>query len=72
MKKLRNLCESDFLKLFFVFYTACFLIAAPLMPDRATMFSGLVQILIQPSKLTTSYFAVGGYAATFLNMGLFC
>ena len=70
MKKIRNLSESDFLKLFFGFYTACFLIAALLMPDRATMFSGLVQILIQPSKLTTSYFAVGGYAATFLNMGL--
>ena len=40
------------------------------MPDRAAMGSGLWQILSQPSKLTCSYFAVGGYAATFLNMGL--
>lgn len=40
------------------------------MPDRATMFSGLWEILRQPSKVTTNYFAVGGYAATFLNMGL--
>ena len=70
MKKIKNLSESDFLKLFFGFFTLCFLIAAPLMPDRAAMGSGLWQILSQPSKLTCSYFAVGGYAATFLNMGL--
>ena len=70
MKKIKNLCESDFLKVFFGFYTLCFLVAAPLMPDRDTMFSGLWQILSQPCKLTTSNFAVGGYAATFLNMGL--
>ena len=70
MKKIKNLSESDFLKVFFAFYTLCFLVAAPLMPDRADMFSGFWQILSQPSKLTTSYFAVGGYAATFLNMGL--
>ena len=70
MKKIKNLCESDFLKVFFAFYTLCFLVAAPLMPDRADMLSGLWQILSQPSKLTTSYFALGGYAATFLNMGL--
>ena len=70
MKKIRNLSESDFLKLFFAFYTACFLAAAFLMPDRGQMISGLWQIISQPSKLTCSYFAVGGYAATFLNMGL--
>ena len=70
MKKIKNLSESDFLKLFFGFFTLCFLIAAPMMPDRAAMGSGLWQILSQPSKLTCSYFAVGGYAATFLNMGL--
>ena len=70
MKKIKNLCESDFLKLFFAFYTACFLIAAPLMPDRANMLTGLWQIMSQPSKASTSYFALGGYAATFLNMGL--
>ena len=42
------------------------------MPDRASMLSDLGQILSQPGKLTCSYFATGGYAATFLNMGLVC
>ena len=70
MKRIKNLSESDFLKLFFGLFSLCFLIAAPIMPDRANMFSGLWQILSQPSKLTASYFAIGGYAATFLNMGL--
>ena len=70
MKKLNNLSEHSFLKLFFGFITACFLIGAVCMPDRATMFSGLWQILSQPCKITTNYFSVGGYAATFLNMGL--
>ena len=70
MKKISSLSESDFLKVFFAFYTAAFLIAAPLMPDRAEMFSGLWRILSTPCKATTSHFAVGGYAATFLNMGL--
>jgi len=70
MKKIKNLSESSFLKLFFAFFSASFLIAAVCMPDRGSMFSGLWQILSQPSKLSTNYFAVGGYAATFLNMGL--
>ena len=70
MKKLNNLSESNFLKLLFAFLTACFLIAAVCMPDRGTMFSGLWKILTNPSKVSTNYFAVGGYAATFLNMGL--
>ena len=70
MKKLKNLPESDFLKLFFGFITACFLIAAVCMPDRNTMFSGLVNILTSTCKVTTNYFSVGGYAATFLNMSL--
>ncbi len=70
MNKIKNLSESDFLKLFFALVSLCFLIAAPFMPDRTNMVSGLWQILSQPSKLTTNYFAIGGYAATFLNMGL--
>jgi len=70
MKKIKSLSESNFLKLFFGFFTACFLIAAVCMPDRGSMFSGLWQIISQPSKVSTNYFAVGGYAATFLNMGL--
>lgn len=70
MKKINTLSESDFLKLFFGFITAAFLIAAVCMPDRGQMFTGLWQIISQPSKISTNYFAVGGYAATFLNMGL--
>lgn len=70
MKKLNNLSESDFLKLLFGFFALAFLVAAPMMPDRSNMLSGLWQIVSQPSKISTNYFAVGGYAATFLNMGL--
>ena len=70
MKKIKNLSESNFLKLLFAFVTACFLIAAVCMPDRSTMFSGLWNILSGPSKISTNYFSVGGFAATFLNMGL--
>ncbi len=70
MKKINNLSEGDFLKLFFAFFSAAFLIAAFCMPDRGSMFSGLWQIISQPSKISTSYFYLGGYAATFLNMAL--
>lgn len=70
MKKIRNLSESDFLKLFFGLLSLAFLVGAVCMPDRGNMLPGLWQIISQPSKLTTNYFAVGGYAATFLNMGL--
>jgi hypothetical protein len=70
MKKINNLSESSFLKLLFAFLTTAFFVAAVIMPDRGQMFTGLWQILTQPSKVSTNYFAVGGYAATFLNMGL--
>ena len=70
MKKIKNLTESNFLKLFFGFLTVCFLIAAVCMPDRNQMFTGLWQILSQSNKISANYFAMGGYAATFLNMGL--
>ena len=70
MNKIKNLSEGSFLKLFFGFISACFLIAAVCMPDRAEMLSGLWQILSQPGKISTNYFALGGYAATFANMGL--
>ena len=72
MKKLNQLSEGSFLKLVFSFLSACFLIGALCMSDRATMISGLWQILSQPSKISANYFAMGGYAATFLNMGLVC
>ena len=70
MKRIKNLQESDFLKLVFAFITAAFLIAAPCMSDRDQMIPGLLRILSEPCKVATSNFAVGGYAATFLNMGL--
>ena len=70
MKKIKTLSESSFLKLFFAFFSVCFLIAAVVMPDRGTMLTGLWNILSQPAKVTTNYFSLGGYAATFLNMGL--
>ena len=70
MNKIKNLSEGAFLKLLFGFFSACFLIAALFMPDSSTMLSGLWQILSQPSKISANYFAMGGFAATFLNMGL--
>ena len=70
MNRLKNLSEGSFLKLLFAFFTGAFLIAALCMPDRNTMFSGLWNILSQPSKISANYFDIGGYSATFLNMGL--
>ena len=70
MKKIKNMQETCFLKLFFAFITVSFLVAAVFMPDRAQMVSGFVKILTGTCKISTNYFALGGYAATYLNMGL--
>ena len=70
MKKIRNLSESNFLKLFFGFFTLCFLVAAFCMPDRNNLMSGWIAILTSPCKVTTNYFWLGGYAATFFNMAM--
>ena len=70
MNKIKNLSESNFLKLFFAFVSLCFLVAAVCMPDRGSMFTGLWEILKNPAKVSTNYFSVGGFAGTFLNMGL--
>ena len=72
MKKLAKLSEGQFLKVFFAFLSVCFLIAAVCMPDRENIFRGLWQIMVLPSKISANYFSMGGYAATFLNMGLVC
>ena len=72
MNKIKSLPESSFLKLFFGFITACFFVGAVCMPDRAQMLSGFIKILTSPCKVSTNYFAVGGYAATFLNVALVC
>ena len=70
MKKLNSLPEDKFLKLVFGALSMCFLVGALFMPDRADLFDGMLRILTQPCKVATNYFAVGGYAATFFNMGL--
>ena len=70
MKKLNKMPEGSFLKLFFAVFSAAFLVAALFMPDRADMFGGLWRILSGTCKISTNYFALGGYAATYLNMGL--
>ena len=70
MKKLNQWQEAKFLRLFFACLSACFLIAAFFMPDRDAMFTGLWKLLSGTCKISTNYFALGGYAATFLNMGL--
>ena len=70
MKKLKNMPESSFLKLFFLFISWCFIIAAVCMSDRAQMLTGFGKILTGTCKISTNYFELGGYAATFLNMGL--
>ncbi len=70
MKKIRNLPEDRFLKVFFAFISLCFLVAAVIMPDRGQMFTGLRDILLGTCKISTNYFALGGFSATFLNMGL--
>ena len=70
MKKIRNLPQESFLKLFFLFVSLCFILAAPIMPDRANMFSGLWKLMSGTCKISTNYFAQGGFSATFLNMGL--
>ena len=69
MKRIKNLSQESFLKLFFAFVSLCFIVAAPMMPDRANMFNGLWDIMVGPCRISTNYFALG-YAATFLNMGL--
>ena len=70
MKKIKDLNESSFLKLLFTCVGILFLVAAVCMPDRSTMLSGFGAILASPAKVSTNYFSIGGFAATFLNMGL--
>lgn len=70
MKRLSTMPETQFLKIFFSFFSLSFLIGAFFMPDRADMIPGLWRILSSPAKAPTNFFSVGGYAATFLNMSL--
>lgn len=70
MKRLQQLSERSFLTLFFFAFSSAFLIAAFFMPDRAQMLQGFWRILSQPTLSSTNNFSIGGFAATFLNMGL--
>ena len=70
MRNLKQLSETAFLRLFFFVFSSFFLAAAFFMPDRADMIPGLLRILRNPTLSSTNAFSIGGYAATFLNMGL--
>ena len=70
MKRLNTISEYAFLRLFFLFFGSCFFIGALFMPDRQDMLPGLLRIFSNPTLSGTSFFNVGGYAATFLNMGI--
>ena len=70
MKRFNHLSERDFLSLFFAAFSTSFLLAAVCMPDRADMLQGLWRIVSSPTLSSTNFFSLGGYAATFLNMGL--
>ena len=45
MKKIKELSQESFLKLFFLFVSLCFVAAAFFMPDRSDMFSDLWDII---------------------------
>jgi len=70
VKRLSTMPETAFLKRFFFFFSLSFLVAAFCMPDRANMLPGLWKIISMPTLSATSFFDYGGFAATFLNMGL--
>ena len=70
MKQIRQLSERAFLICFFFIFSSFFLAAAFFMPDRADMVPGLLRIIQNPTLSSTNAFSIGGYAATFLNMGL--
>ena len=63
MKRLNDLSENTFLKIFFLFFSLCFLVAAFFMPDRADMLSGYARILRSPAKASANYFSIGGFTA---------
>ena len=70
LHRLKQLSERSFLILFFFLFSSFFLIAAFFMPDRTDMIPGFIRICTNPTLSSTNAFSIGGYAATFLNMGL--
>ena len=70
MKNLNKMSEDLFLKIFFTCFSLSFIVASPFMPDVGDMSDGLLRIMNSPTKAATNFFSVGGYSATFMNMGL--
>ena len=70
MDKIKQMSERAFLRIFFFVFSSFFLIAAFFMPDRGDMLPGLLRIIQNPTLSSTNAFSIGGYSATFLNMGL--
>ena len=70
MKNLNKMHEDHFLKIFFTCFSLSFIIASGFMPDVDQLTEGLLRIMNSPTKAATNFFDVGGYAATFMNMGL--
>ena len=70
MKNLNKMHEDHFLKIFFTCFSLRFILASGFMPDVDKLAEGLLRIMNSPPKAATNFFDVGGYAATFMNMGL--
>ena len=70
MKNLNKMSEDHFLKIFFTCFSLSFIVASAFMPDVGDMSDGLLRIMNSPTKAATNFFSVGGYSATFMNMGL--
>jgi len=66
-EKWKNLPASCMLKVVFWLFTAAFLVAAIVSPDRAEMISGLQAIYTTPAQVTKDYFEVGSVSAAFFN-----
>lgn len=72
MSKIKNMSETNFLKLLFAFLSLSTIVYAFFMPDRSNMISGLWEIVSNPIKQPSNSFAIGGFAGTFLSVGLVC
>ena len=71
-EKWKNLPASCMLKAVFWLFTAAFLVAALISPDRAELISGLQAIYTTPAQVTKDYFEVGSVSAAFANAFLVC
>ena len=69
-EKWKQLDASRMLKLVFWLFTAAFLVAALVSPDRGSLISGLKALYTTPAQVTKDYFAVGGLSATFFSVFL--